>query len=77
LATIQTEITNAVETIADDVVRWSASKKGEEYTVKKAPIHLVLPQLTQKLGGDYVIVGTQTAVVVKRRAIGVKHGDVH
>ena len=77
MSTIQTEIANTVDTIADDVARWASSKRADEYMIRKVPIHLVLVPLTRRLGGEYVVVGTETAVVVKRRATAVTHADVH
>jgi hypothetical protein len=66
---IHTEILNTVDTIADDVARWSGSQRSQEYVIKKVPIHLVLPPLAKKLGDDFLAIGTEGTIVVRRRAV--------
>jgi hypothetical protein len=73
MTSIQTELASTVDLIADDVAAWPSSKRAGEYTVNKVPIHLVLPPLTAKIGETYVVVGTESSVVVKRRPEPVKH----
>jgi hypothetical protein len=73
VANLRSEIDYTVDTLVEEVTRWSPDQRDHEYLVRKLPVHLVLPQLAQRLGSAYVVVGKDSAIVVRRRGATVKH----
>jgi hypothetical protein len=66
MGTIQKQLANTVDTIADDGLRGRRARElRNTQSKKKVPIHLVLPPLMKKRGGEHPVVGPETAIVVE------------